>query len=421
LTGPGGTGKSYLIHYIRDNCEDVAVTALTGCAALLLGQGAKTIYSWAGIGLGKETVDELVTKIRRNGRTKKNWRSTQTLVIDEISMMPADLFEKLDAIGRKVRGVQRPFGGIQLVLSGDFFQLPPIAAAGQTRFVFESPVWAEAVQESIVLTEIKRQSDPMFQDILNAARQGRLTEEHLDILRARKGLPWQSEAIRPTLLFSRRTEVDAINDANLKALTGPRMTYTVETVDIPTGSPAKKQAQLPFALNAPGKMTTAYSKATEEAAALVDKNAPYQAELVLAPGAQVMLLYNMDITAGLVNGSRGVVTGFSQEAGKYPIVQFKHCTRMIAPHTWPLGDGFPGLARQQVPLTLAYAQTIHKCQGSTLDSALIDIGSRTFEYGQAYVALSRVKSLDSLYIWDIDPAALMVHPRVTAFYQSIAV
>ena len=148
-----------------------------------------------------------------------------------------------------------------------------------------------------------------------------------------------------------------------------------------------------------------------------DKDAPYDTTLVLAEGAQVMLIYNMNIEIGLVNGSRGVVTGFRNGI---PIVLFKNgVEQAIGWHGWQL-DSYKGVARAQIPLRLAYALTIHKCQGATLDCAMVDIGENVFEYGQAYVALSRVRSLDSLYIWSLNMQAIRTHPQVVDFYRRLS-
>ena len=158
---------------------------------------------------------------------------------------------------------------------------------------------------------------------------------------------------------------------------------------------------------------------TEYAVDKMDKSGAYVPELTLRKGAQVMLLSNKYIDFGLVNGSRGVVEGFTDGLAKYPMVKFKNGEVLtIDPHTWA-SEEVEGLERQQIPLRLAYAITIHKAQGATLDCALIDIGKNTFEYGQAYVALSRVKSLDSLYIWDLDPSAFRVHPKVEVFLNAV--
>ena len=407
MTGPGGTGKSHVIKTLQETVGKpmteskgrpfrIAITALTGCAALLLNDG-KTLHSWSGIGLGKEPVADLLFRIRRNGRAKKNWVAYDLLVIDEISMATGALLETLDAVAKAMRRSPKPFGGLQLLFSGDFYQLPPVTKTGSTVFAFESPLWSTLVPTTVVLTDMHRQSDPVFQRILGEARIGGLTAESMALLKARRGLDWQSLKIRPTLLFPRNAEVDAINDANLRALKGPKHTYTAKTV----GASPKQ-------LNDP---------AFQRAIASLDKDAPYRIDLELAVDAQVMLLYNLNPSAGLVNGSRGVVVGF--DAAGLPLVEFLNGTRLpIGPHLWPL-ESESEIGREQLPLRLAWACTIHKAQGSTLDSALIDVGDNTFEAGQAYVALSRVKSLDSLYIHALKADAFWTHSQVTDFYSTL--
>jgi ATP-dependent DNA helicase PIF1 len=410
ITGPGGTGKSYLIQAIYNLIPDrigkhVAITAMTGCAALLLGRYAKTLHSWAGVGLGRGSAAQLATQIRRSGWTLRRWLATDILVVDEVSMLTSDLLDKLNEVAQIVRRDTRPMGGLQVVFVGDFYQLPPVVKADEEGkreipFVFESPVWKQIVAKAISLKQIVRQADPVFQAVLNEARIGEVSGPSLEILRTRQGLNWQSELIRPTLLFTRRVEVDIVNDKNLKALKGDRKLFSADTVFAPLES-----------LRGVSKETPEIKRALEK----LDKDAPYVVELVLAVGAQVMLLTNVDPSQGLVNGSRGVVVGF--DGMGTPLVQFRHGQPIpISATTWE-SEEIEGLFRKQIPLRLAYAITIHKAQGATLDSALIDIGSNTFEYGQAYVALSRVKSLDSLYIWDVEPSAFRAHPKVKNFYS----
>jgi ATP-dependent DNA helicase PIF1 len=309
------------------------------------------------------------------------------------------------------------------VLVGDFFQLPPINKNREEvmKFVFESERWSRIVDRTFELKSIQRQKDPVFQDILNAARYGKINDTHIAILKDREGLDWKNLKIKPTLLFSRRVDVDTVNEANLKALTSERYIYTAKTIRDEKAPPA-------ISLKSPE---------IEAAIDIYDKNAPYSKELILAVGAQVMLIHNLDIEIGLVNGSRGVVVGFTEptvpdkvtaigfttentNSSQYPIVEFVNGNRVvIEPHSWMIDslDGYVG--RQQIPLRLAYALSIHKSQGATLDRALIDIGESTFEYGQAYVALSRVRDLKSLYIWSIDSKAFKVHPKVLKFYEGI--
>ena len=417
LTGPGGTGKSYLINRLMEQYQTprfgqpsrvVAVTALTGCAALLLHSSAKTLHSWAGIGLGKEPVDVLVKAIKSFRHAVKRWKTTDILIIDEISMMTAELFEKLEEIARKVRKVDRPFGGLQLVLVGDFFQLPPVTSVQGAPFIFESPTWHSLGLTICKLTTIVRQADPIFQEILNDARQGIVSPSSLSILKSRMKAASSKSRVKPTMLFTRKADVESINARHLGKLEGERHTFTVSTV---SSGPHIPLAEL------------------QKAVAATDANATYAGSLVLVKEAQVMLLVNTYSSLGLVNGSRGVVTGFetSDDGLILPVVEFRNGARIrIEYATWtvPIHEDMyltktkPSVMRKQIPLRLAYAITIHKAQGATLDCALIDVGDTTFEYGQAYVALSRLKDLEGLFIHDIDVRAFRAHPKVVQFYAS---
>lgn len=407
LTGPGGVGKTYVIEKITEelNREEkvVAITALTGCAALLLGRKAKTLHSWAGIGLGKESTSVLVAKIKKFKNLAVRWKYTDTLIIDEVSMFTPDLLEKLNEIAQALRKNCRPMGGIQCIFVGDFFQLPPVnKGSEETIFVFESPVWKQCVPTTVELTQIVRQTDPVFHTILNEARSGILSNESMKILRNRKDLKWQSLEIRPTLLFSRKDAVDQVNSINFKKLKGDRHTYKATT--IVSGD----------------SIVDIESPDVKLSIRKLDHDAPYIPELTLAVGAQVMLLTNRNQEQGLVNGSRGIIVDFGKTIQAYPIVKFRNGIVLeITPAEWACDD-FETVKRQQVPLALAYAVTIHKSQGATLDCALIDIGSSIFECGQAYVALSRVKSLDSLYIWELEKTAFITHDKVHEFYEELA-
>ncbi len=397
LTGPGGTGKSFLIQTIMEEIpkltgKTVAVTAMTGCAALLLGKYAKTLHGWAGIGLGRGTAQSLSQNIRKIPPLAKRWRETNILIIDEVSMLTPLLLETLDEIAKILRRSQRPFGGMQIVFVGDFLQLPPITKEKVTRFAFESPVWTSLVKRTIQLKQIFRQKDTTFQNILDEARMGSLSKDSLTILETRINQDYKKEKIQPTILFTRRVDVEEINTSHLDKLPGIAKTFS--------------------AVTGPSKHPPSEILATSEK---MDKDGMYVPILTLKEGAQVMLVANLDMEKGLCNGSRGVVVGF-QETTNWPIVEFKHETRVIEPHAWE-SDHKPPIVRSQIPLRLAYALTIHKSQGATLDCALVDIGPSVFEYGQAYVALSRVRNLEGLYIFDICPRAFRAHPLVKSFYD----
>ena len=422
LTGGGGVGKSYLLSVIYTEFPElkkrlneinhpnrvakhprIQMCALTGCASLLLGHKTKTLHSWAGIGLGKGTIGELHVKIRRNTKAMRNWLCTDLLIIDEISMMTGELLDKLNELGKKIRSNSKPFGGIQLLLVGDFFQLPPVNKKDEpVAFAFESAAWKEAISGTIELTIIQRQKDEVFQAILKEARIGSLSKESCAILEKCQGKNWRDQKIRPTLLFPRRAEVEMINDTNLKALTGRRYHY---------------HARLVY----DGKIPNGFTEEDEgfkRALSQFDSEASYTLDLELAVNAQVMLIANTDPESGLVNGSRGVVVGFCPSTD-LPIVEFVNGIRKpVGCHTWAIEE-YEFISRSQVPLRLAYAITIHKSQGSSLDSALVDIGSGNFEFGQAYVALSRLRSLDALYVYDFTPSAFKTHSKVKEFYKQL--
>lgn len=415
LTGPAGTGKSTIIKEVNkkslENGKNISVTAMTGCAALLLTYGAKTIHSWAGVGLAKESKDVLAGMVMKNPKSKKRWKKTDILVIDEISMMTVDLLQKLDYVGKQVRADSRPFGGIQLVLCGDYYQLPPICTGRECTFAFECETWRNLKLQTIELKIITRQTDIMFQKVLNEARIGELSEESIEILMSRKGLDWKSKQIRPTLLFSKNKEVDAINEKNIVALMRPLTIFEAKTVTKTDDDKDTKDGREDDTLIPTGELL-------DRVITKLDNDAVYMPSLSLCIGAQVMLVTNLDLSRGLANGSRGMIVGF-RAGDNIPIVQFQRGDPVAIEYQIWFSPDFPKVGRKQIPLRIAYAITIHKCQGATLDCALIDIGKNTFEYGQAYVALSRVRSLESLYIYNFDARRVLAHPKVKDFYKSL--
>jgi len=419
ITGPGGTGKTALIKYIQKDASrkgyNIQVCALTGCAAVLLECKAKTLHSWAGIGLGNGSIEQLVTKITKNRFLKNNWKDTDILVVDEVSMMSQKLFELLDAIGKAIRKNNRPFGGIQLIFSGDFYQLPPVGDKDipeTTRFCFESPNWPQTFQppNHIQLTKIFRQSDPIYQKILNQIREGKLRRSSNETLLHHVGraIP-QDLAIRPTKLFPTRNKVDQINTTEMNKLTSDENEFKLKyhsDLDM-TASELLKRRQ--------------YTREQIQTELLYLKGNLRCDEVVkLKIGSQVMCIVNIELDNGemICNGSQGIVIRLSEQ--KLPIVRFRNSYEMtMTYHVWP-SDNIPGIGVSQIPLILAWALTIHKSQGATLDIAEIDAGSGIFECGQTYVALSRVKSLEGLYLTSFDASRIKINRKVQEFYQQLS-
>ena len=371
----------------------IAVTSTTGTSALLL--NGTTVHSYLGVGYGNGSVKYLVDKICEWSWLRKRWNELECLFIDEISMLDPELFDKLEEIARIVRRKQAPFGGIQIVLSGDFLQLPCV---GTNNFCFEAKSWDKCIKRTVYLNEIMRQGDNTFQEVLNKVRVGNIDEQVKTVLNTRIGAKLDNEfGIKPTGLYSQNNDVDLINDEELDDLASDGRQFYEYKMEI-----------------------VFYPGVTNKTASL-DKFKKYciaPETLQVCVGAQVMLLKNLDIPNGLANGSRGVVTGFVSDA---PLVKFLNGEeRLIEQNVWEIEENEKKILRaQQIPLKVAYAISIHKSQGCSLDYAEIDLAG-VFEYGQAYVALSRVKSLEGLSIIDVDYDSIEAHPKATAYYQSLS-
>ena len=383
--------KMFMKLYQKD--RQIAVTSTTGTSALLL--NGTTVHSYLGIGYGNGTVKSIVDKIYGWSWLKKRWNLLECLFIDEISMLDPELFDKLEEIARIVRRNNAPFGGIQIVLSGDFLQLPCV---GTNNFCFEAKSWNKCIKHTIYLNEIMRQGDNTFQEVLNKVRVGNIDDQVKNVLDSRIGAKLNNEfGIKPTGLYSQNNDVDLINDEELDKLSADgRQFYEY-------------------------KMEVVFYPGVTNKTASLDKFKKYciaPETLQLCTGAQVMLLKNLDISNGLANGSRGVVTGFISDM---PLVKFLNGEeRLMEQNVWEIEENDKKILRaQQIPLKVAYAISIHKSQGCSLDYAEIDLAG-VFEYGQAYVALSRVKSLEGLSIIDVDYDCIEAHPKATAYYESLS-
>lgn len=412
LTGPGGSGKSELIRQMvslaseRGLCTQVC--ALTGCATVLLNcKGVKTIHAWSGIGLAKGPQGTIVDKVAKNKQKKKPWSSVDVLIIDEVSMMSQKIFEILDRIGKKVRkNPNQPFGGIQLVFSGDFYQLPPVSNSNDcemSTFCFESTLWNETFNVIIELRKIFRQSDPVYAKILNQIRIGKLNKSGNSALLNRVGKQCKDELLKPTILLPRKKDVDRVNAKELSKLNTEEMTFAMCVTKDPQHIPVYQNSE-----------QEDWEIKYLQGSIMADET------IVLKIGTQVMCVANIDTESStpLVNGSQGIVVGFEQNK---PVVNFNNGeTRILGTHTW-YSDNLQHIGIKQIPLIHAWAITIHKAQGVTLDLAEIDAGSNIFECGQTYVALSRVRNLDGLFLKSFDYTKIKVNRKVRKFYETMSV
>ena len=390
-----GCGKTYLLNNIIDKFgnfwgynKTLAVTATTGVASLLLKNG-RTINSWAGIGLGNNTVENLYNDILKHNK-KNKWTSVDILIIDEISLMPPELLEKLEKLGRMLRDNDKPFGGIQLIFSGDWLQLPTVNGKN---YAFESDIWDKCIDRTIYLTEIMRQKDDKFKKILNDIRVGNINQEVKDTLLSRINVKLHNNiGITPTKLFCVNEDVNKINNNQLNTLIKNNAKYKIYNIEWNS------------------KYENNYSKYI--------KMCYLDEKLILAKGCQVMLIKNLCIDDKLVNGSRGVIDDFDIHGS--PIVSFLNgitITLEKVNHDIFIDEKLVGTFTQ-FPLRLAYASTIHKMQGSTLDYVIVDL-ERIFELSQGYVGLSRVTDLSGLCIEKINFNNFKVSPKALKFYNDL--
>lgn len=419
ITGPGGSGKSLLIkkiyHHACENDKIIHVCATTGCAAVLLNCKAKTLHSWAGIGLGNGSIEDLVNKIKKNKFSKAVWRETTVLIIDEVSMLSLKLFNALNQIGKAIRGNSRPFGGIQLILSGDFYQLPPVGNKDDIetqQFCFESEDWNNVFPLScqIQLVKIFRQTDEMYSNVLNQIREGVIKKSTNSLLSSYVGRELDKKlVVEPTKLFPTKNKVENINNSKMSLLEGETKDFTLKYLKDLEMTKSERLNRLNFT-----------EKDIQFELDYLVGNLICDKELTLKVGSQVMSIINIQSDGNLeiCNGSQGIIIGFCEITG-CPRVKYNNGAEMVmSRHVWA-SDKIPGIGVSQIPLILAWALTIHKSQGATLDTAEIDIGSGIFECGQTYVALSRVKSLDGLYLKSFDAGKIRIHKKVKKYYEDL--
>jgi ATP-dependent DNA helicase PIF1 len=429
ITGPGGTGKTKLIkHLVADTKltgRKLQVCALTGCAAVLLNCNARTIHSWSGIRLAKGDRDKIIESVIKNRRSVQAWKSVNTLIVDEISMMSKKIFEILDEIGKKVRRSTAPFGGIQVVFTGDFFQLPPVGTEDDKdsdAFCFESPLWLQTFrpENHIALTTIFRQKDPTFINILSQIRRGQLDKESIKILKSHVNRPYDPSkynGLVPTKLFPIRSKVDYVNSMMFSKIDEDEYEFEHSVL-----MGCKTHCESGKAISAEHLLKCARMTEQEKEYEIENllNNTPCARILRLKKSSSVLCTVNLDMDNEICNGSQGLIVDiFDKDNTTIVVVKFSNGhIKHIGPHVWQ-SEEYPTIAVKQYPLCLAWALTIHKIQGATLALAEVDIGESVFEYGQTYVALSRVQTLDGLYLSAFSPERIRANPRVIAFYDTI--
>jgi ATP-dependent exoDNAse (exonuclease V) alpha subunit len=389
ITGAAGSGKTYLlnqfIQFLSKRGIGVGITASTGIAATHL--GGFTIHSWAGIGIGREASDAEIRMMASHRRVAKRFATSDVLIIDEISMLDADRLNLVERVARAAKGSFKPFGGMQVVLCGDFFQLPPVAKEGEPppRFAYHSAAWRELNPKICYLTEQFRQGDNKLLKILNAIRQRKVDDEVKFYLSERHNAVLTNGRI--TKLYAHNSDVDAENMREMRRLPGEEVNYQMEASGVPAILNSLKSGCL-----APEVLT-------------------------LKKDAKVIFVKN-NFERGYVNGTLGTVSDFDKYG--YPVVTAFDGHKIIAaPESWSIEENGRILAKiTQIPIRLAWAITIHKSQGMTLDAAEINLID-AFERGMGYVALSRVRSLAGLRLLGFNDIALEVHSEISVFDQEL--
>lgn len=397
LTGEPGSGKTHTVNtyvrWLREQEIEPSITASTGIAATHI--GGYTIHSWAGLGIKDKLTEYDLDQMATNERLVKRVNNARILIIDEVSMLSSHTLSMVDSVCRSLRNLTSAFGGLQVILVGDFFQLPPVVPRNQfsnprnlfdesksgldNRFAFNSGSWDKASFVVCYLSEQHRQEDSVFLQLLGAIRGGRVTSDHLETLKGRFDITNDYKDI--PRLYSHNIDVDGLNGRELDKLSEKSRTFVME------------------------------SRGTERLIAQLKKGCLSPETLCLKIGARVMFTKN-NFEEGFVNGTLGKISGFSKTSGN-PLVKTDQGKIIeVEKVEWAIEENNRVLASvSQIPLRLAWAITIHKSQGMSMDSAHMDL-SNTFEYGQGYVALSRVRTLKGLILAGLNKRALEVHPDI---------
>ena len=391
LTGSAGTGKTYILNeyilYLKSRKIYPTIVAPTGIAASHL--GGQTIHSYFSLGIRDEIDDSFIQNLLEKKYLQIRFSKLNVLIIDETSMVSPFIFSSINMILQAFKKNNKPFGGIQVILSGDFFQLPPISKTKDNkRFAWQSPAWKELDLQTCYLEKKFRQNDDVLIAILDEIRSGNISKRTYDALNSRINTSLDT-SFKPTKLYTHNLDVDKINNDELNKLS------TQEHNFLYTSEGAKSNIEKIF------------------------KSSMVQENMVLKKDAVVMFIKN-NPEKGYINGTTGIVIDFSKDEN-LPIVKLSNgYTVKVTPEDWSIENDKGSITAKvsQLPLKLAWAITIHKSQGMTLDSAQIDL-SKTFEVGQGYVALSRIKNIEGLQLIGFNDTALMVDPLILSIDDRI--
>lgn len=392
LTGSAGSGKTYLLNkyigYLENHEIAVAITASTGIAATHM--NGMTIHGWSGIGVKDIMGEHELEALEEKKYLWKRFDKARVLIIDEVSMLHGFQLDMVDKVCKRFKRNGKPFGGLQVILSGDFFQLPPVEKSKKenekSSMIYESEAWKILNPAICYLTEQHRQEDDILTEILNNIRTNTLEEKHYEYLD--KCIDRELKGIKATKLYTHNVNVDKENYEELAQIDGKEKVYNMT------------------------------SKGHEIIVDILKKSCLAYEELRLKTGAEVMFIKN-NFDKGYVNGSRGKIIGFEVPSG-YPIVKLYNGTSVVvAPEIWAIEeDNRVKASITQFPLRLAWAITIHKSQGMSLDNALIDLRT-AFTYGMGYVALSRVRTLSGICLIGFTKESLLVNPKILELDQEL--
>lgn len=387
LTGSAGAGKTYVLNqyiaYLRERGVPLAVTASTGIAATHI--DGQTIHSWSGLGIKDHLTEKDLDKIAKRKVVRERIEQVKVLIVDEVSMLSLQNLECINQILQFFKINRQPFGGVQVVLCGDFFQLPPVSKdrlQNWQKFAFMAPIWVESDLKVCYLTEQYRQDQSGLLSLLNEIRSGDITDSSQDLLWEKLEDSQHHQDETAIKLYTHNVDVETVNLEALANLEGKTEHFY------------------------------AYTSGTDSLIENLRKSVLAPEHLTLKIGAQVIFVKN-NYELGYLNGTMGTVVGFNTDG--WPVVETIESQEILAkPEDWHVHNEFhqPVATYSQVPLRLAWAITVHKSQGMTLDAAIIDL-SKTFEPGQGYVALSRVKTWGGLTLLGCNDRALQMDELVS--------